>query len=520
MPTTAYVEGLRKDIEEWWKCWTYQVVENWGWKKPLHLDECWGYIRGYIDDYPTVVSNVNAAINRETNGERKTLEKLSRVFIMAVINDLLGSFSEKITTIKDGYKTHIGRKEYGINDLYGLAYSDDKELRKKKEDAFLPLQEKLEPVFRERTTALNNIAKQSGYKDLLSYENHEFEIELFLIKENAQKILDSTRSVYESLLLQFLEETLGISRLDEFYQHDIGYFRKKFGTHEEDFPKEKALNICKDTLRMMGINMEKRKGVTIDDEDRKEKRWGVMCFDKNNPDDIIIFIRQPSGGYQYYYSILHEYGGHVNYHSAISPSLPFESRYKLIARDGILDEGIARTMDSIRENKLWLSEVMKLDDEKIERLMKENLFWDIGGLRYYSALGIFEIEALKDGLTTKELTKRFAKSLKQATLAQIRPEWKGYATKYEGDIIINPYYLLAEMFSAQTRGWLRESHGTRKHNGLDWFRNPETGKWLEEVFSLGFSVGADEILQRYGIAKKISPEPLLREIKERCEILI
>jgi hypothetical protein len=160
-------------------------------------------------------------------------------------------------------------------------------------------------------------------------------------------------------------------------------------------------------------------------------------------------------------------------------ALPAEQR---LLGDNAVTEGFAFLLEHLISDPHWLS--ARLDMPRSDEYVRFSAFSKLFFLRRYSAKLAYELE-LHSGAALEGLPGRYAQLL-SAAVGVPYP-----ASDYLEDVDSGFYctcYLRAWAFEAQLAQWLRERYGGA------WFKRREAGGLLRELWELGQSLDADQLL--------------------------
>jgi hypothetical protein len=192
-----------------------------------------------------------------------------------------------------------------------------------------------------------------SYKDMFSYLKG---VDLSRLKSDMEKLLEATQDLYIDHFGKLLLSETGIE-LDNSKKSDFAYF-KRATKYDVFFKKERLVELFKQTLASMGIDLDRQKNILLDVEERKNKSPRAFCCTVKIPDEIYLVV-MPKGGQDDFEAMFHE-GGHAEHFSNTRSSLDFE--YKFLG-DNAVTEGYAFAMENLMQNKEWLVYFLKMGPE-------------------------------------------------------------------------------------------------------------------------------------------------------------
>jgi HPt (histidine-containing phosphotransfer) domain-containing protein len=193
----------------------------------------------------------------------------------------------------------------------------------------------------------------------------------------------------------------------------------------------------------------------------------------------VVLVLLPQGGHEDYAALFHE-AGHAEHFAHASPSLPAEQR---LLGDNAVTEGFAFLLEHLVTDPAWLS--ARLDFGRSDDYLEQGALQRLFLIRRYAAKLAYELE-LNSGAPLESMPGRYAEQLGAATGIDYP------AGDYLQDVDRGFYatsYLRAWAFEAQLRDFLRSEYD------LVWFRRRAAGDLLRELWNLGQSLPAGELLR-------------------------
>ena len=256
--------------------------------------------------------------------------------------------------------------------------------------------------------------------------------------------------------------------------------------------------VCLETLRALGFDLEAEKGIRPDLEDRPLKSPRA-CVIASDPPRVVHLITRAQGGLHDYEAFLHE-AGHALHYAGCDASLPLA--FRRLSRDHALTEIYSFLLDSISQEPGWHAEHFGLPDEEALANADAARFSNTLLFRRYSAKLGYEIDFWTrfptDGGTPDGYEERLtaATGIRYPAANHLADMDSGF---YSAD------YLRAWIRSAQVRAYLR------REVGEDWWRQPETGALLRDLFREGTRPTTEEVAARIGF-DPLDTAPLVAEL--------
>ena len=255
---------------------------------------------------------------------------------------------------------------------------------------------------------------------------------------------------------------------------------------ESTYPKDRATDVCLDTLAALGFDLAGDPNIRPDLDDRPQKSPRA-CVIASDPPTVVHLITRAQGGLHDYQAFLHE-AGHALHYAGCDPTLPYT--FRRLSRDHALTEIYSYIVEAISREPGWHALHFGLSDEEAARSAEATTFLEALLYRRYAAKLGFELEFWgrlgADGGTPDG----YAERLTAATGVRYRSD--GYLSDMDAGFY-SADYLRAWIRSAQLRAKLVADVGK------DWWRSPETGELLRGLFFEGTRPSSEEVAARLGL---------------------
>jgi hypothetical protein len=267
---------------------------------------------------------------------------------------------------------------------------------------------------------------------------------------------------------------------------------------EATYTKERSVAVCVETLRALGFDLQAEKGIRPDLEDRPQKSPRA-CVIASDPPRVVHLITRAQGGLHDYEAFLHE-AGHALHYAGCDASLPVS--FRRLSRDHALTEIYSFLLDSISQEPGWHAEHFALSDEEAHENADAARFTNALLFRRYSAKLGYELDFWtrfpSDGGTPDGYEERLtaATGIRYPAANHLADMDAGF---YSAD------YLRAWIRAAQVRAHLRRAVGE------EWWRSPETGAFLRDLFREGTRPTTEEVAERIGF-DPLDTAPLVAEL--------
>ncbi|MBV8080433.1 MAG: hypothetical protein JO186_08670 [Actinobacteria bacterium] len=375
------------------------------------------------------------------------------------------------------------------------AYGDREELGRIQAEAMA--------MFNEDTLALMRSGEElyvehSGIADPVERHEEEKAISLRELAGALQRASEDSTASFAALRTRWFERLLGPEREEIPSSYHTAYMRR-LSPLEATYTKERATDICLQTLEEVGLDLREARNIRLDLDDRPQKAPRA-CVIASDPPSVVHLITRAQGGLHDYQAFLHE-AGHALHYGGCDPSLPYT--FRRIARDHALTEIYSYLCEAISREPEWHARYFGLSDEQAAENAQATAFLEALLFRRYVAKLRFELDFWSRFREDGGSDAGYEEYLTDATGIRYRRD------AYLSDMDAGFYsadYLRAWIRSAQLRRHLIDTVGD------DWWRNPATGELLSGLFREGTKPTSEEIAARLGY-DPLDTAPLLAEIQ-------
>ena len=340
-------------------------------------------------------------------------------------------------------------------------------------------------------------ADLSGEPDPIARNEEEKAISLRTLAAALNEAAAASEESYLRMRESWFERVLGPDRQDLPRSYHMAYLRR-LSPLESTYTKERATDVCLETLKALGFDLAGDPNIKPDLEDRPQKAPRA-CVIASDPPTVVHLITRAQGGLHDYQAFLHE-AGHALHYAGCDPSLPYT--FRRLSRDHALTEIYSYIVEAISREPGWHALHFGLSDEEATKNAEATTFLEALLYRRYTAKLGFELDFWgrfnEDGGTPDG----YAEKLTAATGVRYRSD--GFISDMDAGFY-SADYLRAWVRSAQLRSRLVEEVGE------DWWRSPETGERLRALFFEGTKPTSEEIAARLGF-DPLDTGPLLHEL--------
>ena len=340
-------------------------------------------------------------------------------------------------------------------------------------------------------------AELSGISEPVERNEEEKGISLTELSAVLERASAASADAFTKLRDRWFERILGAERKPIPSSYHVSFLRR-LSPLQDTYTKDRATEICLKTLEPLGFDLADDPKIRLDIEDRPQKspRACVIASDAPN---VVHLITRAQGGLHDYQAFLHE-AGHALHFAGCDPDLPYT--FRNLARDHAHTEIFSYILEAISREPGWHAEHFRLSDEEAQTNAEATTFLEALLFRRYAAKLGFELDFWRRFHEEGGTPDGYSERLTEATGVHYRPD------AFLADMDAGFYsadYLRAWIRSAQLR-----EHFVREV-GDDWWRSPQTGEQLRELFSEGTRPSSEDIARRLGY-DPLDTGPLLTEL--------
>jgi hypothetical protein len=338
----------------------------------------------------------------------------------------------------------------------------------------------------------------SGERDAVARTEAEKQISLRELETVLRRAADEVAEAYASQRGRWFERLLGPERAEVPSSAQMRWLRR-LSPLESTYPKERSVEVCVETVRELGFELEAIPNIRLDLEDRPQKSPRA-CVIAADPPEVVHLITRAQGGLSDYQSFLHE-AGHALHYAGCDPRLPWT--FRALSRDHALTEIYSYIVEATSREPGWHALHFGLSDAQAEENAEATRFLEALMYRRYSAklrfeLGFWDAFPAEQGGSSGE----YEPLLTEAT--GLRYDARGYLSDMDAGFY-SADYLRAWIRSAQLSTYLR------REVGEDWWRSAATGEILRGLFAQGTRPSSEEVAQRLGF-DSLDTGPLVAEL--------
>jgi hypothetical protein len=338
----------------------------------------------------------------------------------------------------------------------------------------------------------------AGERDAVSRNEAEKQISLRDLESVLRQASHAAASEYERLRGRWFQRLLGAERAEVPTNAQVNWLRR-LSPLESTYPKERSVEVCVDTIRELGFDLEAIPNIRLDLEDRPQKSPRA-CVIAAAPPEVVHLITRAQGGLSDYQAFLHE-AGHALHYAGCDPRLPWT--FRALSRDHALTEIYSYIVEAVSRQPGWHARHFALSDAEAEENAEATRFLEAFLFRRYAAklrfeLGFWDAFPVEQGRSPLD----YEPLLTDAT--GLRYDARGYLSDMDAGFY-SADYLRAWIRSAQLSAYLR------REVGEDWWRSTGTGEILRDLFAAGTRPSSEDVAGRLGF-DPLDTAPLVAEL--------
>jgi hypothetical protein len=336
--------------------------------------------------------------------------------------------------------------------------------------------DELGPLQQEAIELQHDSARALGWESYREMCADSRSVDLGALRAQTAEFLERSEERYPAIVEPELKRAVGVG-LSAARSSD---FPRLFRSPSLDasFDAERLLPSFIETMRGLGIEVERQSNVTLDVERRPQKSSRAFCAPVRPGEEIYLVIA-PRGGMDDFEALFHE-GGHTEHYAHVDTAAPFEFR---LLGDNSITETYAFLFEHLVSQPAWLRRHLGIEDA--EAITAQVRASRLVYLRRYCAKLAYELELHDADSPLEAMPARYSELLGRA----FGVSWP--SQRYLEDVDPGFYS------SCYLRAWALETH-LRKHlegrYGELWFESPEAGQELRKLWRDGQRLTPEELL--------------------------
>jgi hypothetical protein len=480
----ARVDSLRVEAEELIRAQSLMGYRSWAFGAPSNQDSLYRAHEGLFA--PENLDLISRAEAEEADSLQKTrLFYFRRYLTLEALGKATAPLADRSTTYAGEASILFEGKKIAYRQIPILLANEGNPARRAAlYRAANPVLDTLSDLAAQTDAVYSHLARDLGYR---SYSDMIEKLKGFSL-ESVGRLADSALAETDSLYFALLPEMLRVyAHLDTstFYRYDTGaLFRVRI--FDRYFPKSEVLPSVEASYRSLGVDPTTQTNLHIDTVARPGKNPRAACFALAVPGDIRISIK-PSGGVLDFSALYHEMGHAEQYANTTEHAMEFK-----YLGEPTLTETYAFLSEYLLSNQAWLRQRSSMPVAVLKDFVKFQAFTRLYYVRRYCAKFLFEERYYRGEEHPQEI---YASLLSHALGYKPLPDDKKRALTDMDPHYYSADYLRAWFLEAQLDHWLGGRYG------VNWFENPEAGRYLLSLWARG---------------DRLTPETLLVQLGERA----
>ena len=176
-------------------------------------------------------------------------------------------------------------------------------------------------------------ADLSGQPDAIARSEEEKGISLRELEAALVAASTAVDAAWQPLRERWFDRLLGAER-EELPTSSHSAWMRRLSPLEATYSKERATQVCLETLQALGFDLAAQPNIRLDLDDRPQKSPRA-CVIASDPPGVVHLITRAQGGLHDYQAFLHE-AGHALHYGGCDPALPYA--FRKLSRDHALTE--------------------------------------------------------------------------------------------------------------------------------------------------------------------------------------
>ncbi|HZC74647.1 MAG TPA: hypothetical protein VE220_01635 [Gaiellaceae bacterium] len=441
-----------------------------------------------------------SAQESEQGDEREQLHRLRKTCERGLVDSAIAGDQDALANALLGARLTFDGEELPLRSAEAkLAVLSDYAQREELGELALELDASFNEQRRELLVAREELeAELSGEPDAVARNGAEKQVSLRELESVLRRTADAADDEYARLRRTWFERLLGPERAELPTSAHLRWLRR-LSPLEATYPKERSVEVCVETVRRLGFELEEIPNIRLDLEDRPQKSPRACVIAPDAP-EIVHLITRAQGGLSDYQAFLHE-AGHALHFAGVGSGLSYT--FRNISRDHALTEIYSYIVEAVTREPGWHALHFGLSDAEAEENAQAVRFLEVLLYRRYVAklryeLGFWGAFPEEHGESSRD----YAPLLTDAT--GLRYDARGYLSDMDAGFY-SADYLRAWIRSAQLNTYLR------REVGEDWWRSAGTGEILRGLFAEGTRPSTEDIARRLGF-DPLDTGPLVAEL--------
>lgn len=436
--------------------------------------------------------------------EIRSLTYLHAHFVGEYLSAQLAEVTDAIANLEASLTFPFEGREIPYRDLERqLANEKSAERRHALYEAATPAVQRLSASVRRKDERIQALIKELGYTSYEAFGAELRQADLERLGLLAEQILQVTQKPFTEVMGKLSQKELQLP-LEKLRRADVPRLFRPKGV-DALFPKDSLVPRAEATLKGLGIELSKVRGLQVDFTDRQGKNARPLTLPVEIPGDVRMSFK-PAAGVREQAELLHELG--IALHFGFST----ESRFELAKLgNSAVTESYAYLFEDLIEDPVWLEEHAGLSGDKLAQYLAATGAHKLYLVRRAAGRLLYELQA-------RRRDPQDAPALYSALMARTygfpmsRDDQERYLLDQED------FYESADDFRAwfvagQLQGQLKARFGPH------WWRSREAGEFLESLWAKGNALTVRELVRLAG-EENLEPDVLLLRLGTTLQVPI
>ncbi|QAT87318.1 hypothetical protein EJ065_5787 [Corallococcus coralloides] len=436
--------------------------------------------------------------------ELRALTALHGHFAGEFLSRELAEHNDASANLEASLKLNVDGREVRYHDLERLLANEKSALRRRAlYAAATPALTRLNQTLQRREARTRELVRQMGFESYEAFGSELRQADLERLAQLAEDVLQATQEPYRLVMERLAQRELGLP-FAQITRADIPrLFRSR--EVEDAFPKGESLAKAQATVAGMGIDLSALPNVKVDARDLPRKNPRPLALAVKVPSDVRLSFK-PGTGVLHQGRVLHEVGHLL--HLAFTQEARFE-----LARLGnpTVGEAYSALFEDLLEDPVWLEENAGVlgDADKRAQYLAASSAHKLYLIRHAAGRLLYQLELhRRTDVDPRELYR--ALMARTGAMPMTADDVERYLVDQED------FYQSADSFRAwflagQLQGQLKARFGPA------WWRAPEAGAFLKELWARGSAPSARELTQAIG-ENGLAPDVLLLRLSTTLQV--
>jgi hypothetical protein len=344
-----------------------------------------------------------------------------------------------------------------------------------------------------RTARLKSLNESARLLGFTSYREQIIEVtdsNSHDMQQAAWSLLEQTESAYKSALTKLVAREFPDARLGDLDFADLPYF-EAVPWLDRYFPAKNLLRNLEETMKGMGIRVERQPNIQIDIELRPGRNSAAACFPVRPPEDVRLAAPSNAGAADFLNCL--QQSGKAQHYAWCSKSLARRHPEFVYSPDSGTPDAFGYFFRYLALDPKWIVEFLpEVESVRAGEITKDVSIQMALLVRRLCADALFETVVFDDGQSREQLQSTYIDLYERATSFSMRPEpfLLNLQTRTQPGCDLR-----ALAFSFGLREYLRVRYGHR------WWSSRKAGDELIDLWSTASRYSVEELSSMIGFGE-------------------